>query len=186
MEKDVLISIRGLQYLMDEESGEQEPVEVMTTGSYYKKNGHHFLIYDEATEGFDMMTHNMIKFTENALEVRKRGLIDVHMIFEEDKKNISFYHTPYGMINMGVAATKVRMKETPDQIFYYTVLFPKLKFEKIKVGVKNANQLVSNEELEQRGQVTVSFEGLLTWASLYNGRLSVKAEAANIRKAGTK
>ena len=88
----------------------------MTTGSYYKKNGHHFLIYDEATEGFDMMTHNMIKFTENALEVRKRGLIDVHMIFEEDKKNISFYHTPYGMINMGVAATKVRMKETPDQI----------------------------------------------------------------------
>ena len=62
MEKDVLISIRGLQYLMDEESGEQEPVEVMTTGSYYKKNGHHFLIYDEATEGFDMMTHNMIKF----------------------------------------------------------------------------------------------------------------------------
>ena len=30
MEKDVLISIRGLQYLMDEESGEQEPVEVMT------------------------------------------------------------------------------------------------------------------------------------------------------------
>ena len=101
MEKDVLISIRGLQYLMDEESGEQEPVEVMTTGSYYKKNGHHFLIYDEATEGFDMMTHNMIKFTENALEVRK---------------NISFYHTPYGMINMGVAATKVRIKETPDQI----------------------------------------------------------------------
>lgn len=116
MEKDVLISIRGLQYLMDEESGEQEPVEVMTTGLYYKKNGHHFLIYDEATEGFDMMTHNMIKFTENALEVRKRGLIDVHMIFEEDKKNISFYHTPYGIINMGVAATKVRMKETPDQI----------------------------------------------------------------------
>ncbi len=116
MEKDVLISIRGLQYLMDEESGEQEPVEIMTAGSYYKKNGHHFLIYDEATEGFDMMTHNMIKFKENVLEVRKRGLIDVHMIFEEDKKNISFYHTPYGMINMGVAATKVRMKETPDQI----------------------------------------------------------------------
>ena len=48
MEKDVLISIRGLQYLMDEESGEQEPVEVMTTGSYYKKNGHHFLICDAA------------------------------------------------------------------------------------------------------------------------------------------
>lgn len=70
--------------------------------------------------------------------------------------------------------------------FYYTVLLPKLKFEKVKVGVRNAQQLVSNEELEQKGQVAVSFEGLHTWASLYNGRLSVKAEALNIKKAGTK
>ena len=70
--------------------------------------------------------------------------------------------------------------------FYYTVLFPKLKFEKVKVAVKATNQLVSNEELEQKGQIPVSFEGLHTWVSLYNGRLSVKAEADNIRKAGMK
>ena len=84
MEKDVLISIRGLQYLMDEESGEQEPVEVMTTGSYYKKNGHHFLIYDEATEGFDMMTHNMIKFTENACIPSKSIFIPVCLIYSRN------------------------------------------------------------------------------------------------------
>lgn len=70
--------------------------------------------------------------------------------------------------------------------FYYTILLPKLKFEKVKVGVRNTQQLVSNEELEQKGQVTVLFEGLHTWASLYNGRLSVKAEAVGIRKAETK
>lgn len=70
--------------------------------------------------------------------------------------------------------------------FYYTVLLPMLKFEKVKVGVRANTQLVSNEELEQKGQVPVSFEGLHTWASLYNGRLSVKAEADNIRKAGMK
>lgn len=70
--------------------------------------------------------------------------------------------------------------------FYYTVLFPKLKFEKIKIGVRNANQLVSNDELEQKGQVAVTFDGLHTSASLYNGRLSVKAEATNIKKAGMK
>ncbi len=70
--------------------------------------------------------------------------------------------------------------------FYYTVLLPKLKFEKVKVGVKATNQLFSNEELEQKGQISVSFEGLHTWASLYNGRLSVKAEADTIRKAGMK
>ncbi len=70
--------------------------------------------------------------------------------------------------------------------FYYTVLFPKLKFEKVKVGVKMSSPLISNEELEQKGQVPVVFEGLHTWASLYNGRLSVKAEANTIKIAGIK
>ncbi|MCI5649520.1 MAG: DUF1934 domain-containing protein [Fusicatenibacter sp.] len=115
MEKDVIISIRGLQYLTDE-SGEQEPVEVVTAGMYYKKNGHHYLVYEEATEGFDVATHNVIKFTDKVVEVRKHGLIDVHMVFEEDKKNISFYHTPFGMMNMGIAATKVKVTEKQDQI----------------------------------------------------------------------
>ena len=46
--------------------------------------------------------------------------------------------------------------------------------------------IVTNEELEQKGQIPVSFDGLHTWASLYNGRLSVKAEASNIRKVGMK
>ena len=46
--------------------------------------------------------------------------------------------------------------------------------------------LISNEELEQKGQVPVMFEGLHTWTSLYNGRLSVKAEANNIKIAGMK
>lgn len=70
--------------------------------------------------------------------------------------------------------------------FYYTVLFPKLKFEKIKVAVKAAHPIVSNEELEQKGQIPVMFEGLHTWASLYDRRLSAKAEAANIKKVEVK
>jgi hypothetical protein len=66
--------------------------------------------------------------------------------------------------------------------FYYTVLLPKLKFEKVKIGVKAVQPIVSNEELDQKGQVPVIFEGLRTWASLYNGRLSVKAEAYTVKK----
>ena len=61
-----------------------------------------------------------------------------------------------------------------------------LKFEKVKVGIKANTAIVTNEELEQKGQIPVSFDGLHTWASLYNGRLSVKAEASNIRKVGMK
>ena len=37
MTKDVLLSIRGLQFVSQEEE-EVEPVEVITAGDYYKKN----------------------------------------------------------------------------------------------------------------------------------------------------
>lgn len=47
--------------------------------------------------------------------------------------------------------------------FYYTVLLPKLKFEKVKVGIKANTAIVTNEELEQKGQIPVSFDGLHTW-----------------------
>lgn len=70
--------------------------------------------------------------------------------------------------------------------FYYTVLLPKLKFEKLKVGVKGTHPIVTNEELEQQGQVPIKFEELQTWASLYNNRLSAKAEAAAVKKVGVK
>ena len=47
MTKDVLISISGLQFAGGENS---EPVEVITSGSYYKKNGRHYILYDEVAE----------------------------------------------------------------------------------------------------------------------------------------
>lgn len=67
---------------------------------------------------------------------------------------------------------------------YYTVLLPKLRFEKMKVGVKGAMPIVTNEELEESGQIPVIFDGLKTSASVYNGRLSVKAEATKASKVG--
>ena len=39
MTKDVLINISGLQMELDD----GEPVEMMTTGDYYLKNGKHFI-----------------------------------------------------------------------------------------------------------------------------------------------
>lgn len=117
MTKDVIISLSGLQYALGE--AEPVPVEVLVAGQYYKKNGQHYAVYDEVTEGFegpDAVTHNVIKFSEGKLEVRKRGLVNVQMIFEEGKKNLSFYRTPFGMIHMGIAATKVLMAEGEREI----------------------------------------------------------------------
>ena len=50
MKKDVLIDIKGI-YRQD---GEQDQVELVTTGSYYKRNGDYYIAYDESEmTGFD-------------------------------------------------------------------------------------------------------------------------------------
>ena len=43
MTKDVLVKISGLQFAEDQDNG---PVEIITTGNYYKKNGKHYILPD--------------------------------------------------------------------------------------------------------------------------------------------
>jgi uncharacterized beta-barrel protein YwiB (DUF1934 family) len=112
MTKEVLIHMKGLQIMNDPGSGENEPLELITPGEYYYRNNTHYLLYDEVMEGYAKPIHNMIKIRPDMMEVRKKGVIDVQMIFERDKKNIAFYRTPYGTMEMEIAATKVMMQET--------------------------------------------------------------------------
>lgn len=115
MTKQVLISIRGKQLLTDALEME-EPVEIITTGEYYHRNGHHFVKYEEMMEGFKETTQNLIKIKADVLEVRKKGAANVHMIFEENKKNFTYYQTPFGALPMGISATRVAVAETDENI----------------------------------------------------------------------
>ena len=45
------------------------------------------------------------------MEVRKKGVVNVHMVFEQGKKNMTYYTTPYGTIEMGIAATNLNLEE---------------------------------------------------------------------------
>lgn len=112
MTKEVLIHMKGLQNMTDLQNQEEEPLELITTGEYYFRNKTHYLLYDEVMEGFTEPTHNMIKIRPGLMEVRKHGLVNVHMIFEKDKKNVAFYKTPLGTLEMDITATRVMMAET--------------------------------------------------------------------------
>lgn len=114
MEKEVLLALKGLQFTMDEEGA--QALETITPAEYYKKNDSHYVIYDEVTEGFEDSTKNIIKFTDSHMEVTKRGLVNVHMIFEEKKKNMTSYITPFGNIMIGIDTDKVDIKEDQDRI----------------------------------------------------------------------
>ncbi|HIS26661.1 MAG TPA: DUF1934 domain-containing protein [Candidatus Pullilachnospira intestinigallinarum] len=110
MTKEVLIHIRGLH--TPDGGSEEEPLELITTGEYYFRNNTHYLLYDEMMEGFTEPSHNMIKIRPGLMEVRKKGVVNVQMIFEKDKKNLAIYKTPFGRLEMEIAATRIIMGES--------------------------------------------------------------------------
>ncbi|MDC7291632.1 DUF1934 domain-containing protein [Blautia schinkii] len=114
MEKEVLIHVRGLQ--VTDENGQQEPIEIVVPGEYYFRNGSHYLRYEEIMEDFPQPTVNYIKMSPKGMEVRKKGLINVHMVFEQGKKTMTYYTTPYGTLQMGIAATNLELNESDDGI----------------------------------------------------------------------
>ena len=113
MTKEVLVKISGLQFAGEEDS---DAVEIITSGNYYKKNGKHYIIYDEVSEGSEEVTKNVIKICDSAMEVTRKGPASVHMMFEKDKKNVSYYYTPFGSLLVGIDAKNVSVKETEQEI----------------------------------------------------------------------
>ena len=114
MKKDVLIHINGVQFA---DTGEvPEPVEVIAPGKYYFKNGNHYLAFEEPGEMGEETVKNLMKFREQYLEVSKSGFVKTQMVFEKDKKTKSYYITPFGTVNVGIATTSVNLKEEPDEI----------------------------------------------------------------------
>ena len=114
MNKDVLIHVRGLQLM--ETDDEQEPIEIVVPGQYYFRNGSHYLRYEEMLDDSAQTTVNYIKMSSEGIEIRKQGQVTVHMVFEQGKKNKTFYNTPYGTLQMGIAATGLELKESEDDI----------------------------------------------------------------------
>jgi len=113
MTKDVLISISGLQF---GESNEADKVEIITPGTYYKKNNYHYVMYEEVVEGETLATKNLIKFNDEVVSLTKRGYSSVDMHFEKNRRNMTNYITPYGSLLVGIDAENIKISETEDLI----------------------------------------------------------------------
>lgn len=132
MTKDVILSIHGVQF----ENSPGESVEIITIGEYYFKDDLHNIIYDEISEDLTDVVNCTIKFDQNKVEIIKKGTTNVHMIFEEKKKNVTYYNTPYGDLLVGLSATKIKIDDQEDSI-------------EVKIGysLEINNQHISNCEI---------------------------------------
>lgn len=113
MTKEVLLSITGMQFDMTEE---ESNIQTITAAEYYNKNNSRYVIYEEADEESGQKTRGRIKFKEDLLEVDKSGYVNVHMLFEENKKSLTNYATPFGNILIGIDTKKITLTEESDKI----------------------------------------------------------------------
>ena len=118
MTKDVLVSVAGLQTAVNEmENYDEEPIEVISPGTYYFKDGKHFIFFEEVAEGIPGVTKTQIRLSGNdTLEVRKKGIANVNMVFEKNKNNRCFYQTPFGQINLGIFTKGIWVEESEHNI----------------------------------------------------------------------
>ena len=118
MTKDVFIRIVGLQTPVgDTEVGDNEPIEVVHTGTYYFKNSKHYLFYEEAAEGFKGVTKAQIRWEKDGIfEVIKKGISNSHMIFEKNQRHTCDYQTPLGSLNLGILTKRMSSKEGEDML----------------------------------------------------------------------
>lgn len=114
MTQEVLLTLQGQQtYQGGEDAGQ---IETVANGDYYKKNEKRYVIYEEVAEGFSQPIKNRLKLAEDMVELSRSGPINVRMIFQENKKNLTSYSTPFGQILMGIDTKKIQIQEQENHI----------------------------------------------------------------------
>lgn len=122
MTKDVLVSISGnhidrMDGAVQMEKDGDEAIEVVTPAQYYLRNGKHYIIYDEVVEGMAGTIHNKIKITgTDMIEIVRSGLSSSHMVFEKNKKSLTYYHTPFGQMLVGVNTKEMQIQIAENRI----------------------------------------------------------------------
>ena len=111
MKQEVLVSICGTQTADGEST---EPVEVVSSGVRYEKNGKTYVIYDEVVSDdiaaeTEEIVKNTIRIDGNQLNIIKHGKGGTHLVFEEGQSNQTYYHTPYGSMAVTLHTSKLNI-----------------------------------------------------------------------------
>ena len=148
MTKEILVSITG-SHLME---GDTDEVSVITAGTYYLKNGKHYIIYDEQLEENGGSVRNTIKVGPDSVEMIKGGDARTHMVFERNRTNITCYATPYGQMMIGVTTNRIEVAELPDELRVYMDYSMEVNYEKTSdchVEIKASSKAAAKLRLQE-------------------------------------
>ena len=111
MEKEVVISIKGMQQY---EGALPDAVELVTAGRLARDGTGYTLSYQESElTGLDG-TLTTIQVDGEQVTLMRVGEFNSQLVFQEGRRHLSMYNTPYGAMSIGVN-TRHLLAELTDQ-----------------------------------------------------------------------
>ena len=104
MEKDVIISIRGTQ---DYSGTDPDTMELVTEGKLAVQDGALCLSYEESELTGMEGTTTVFQVEPEKVTLLRLGSVQSEMVFEEGRRHMSLYSTPYGNMEIGVRARRL-------------------------------------------------------------------------------
>lgn len=106
MDKSVIISIKGKQSYEDVED---ETIELVTEGLLNKEGeGEYTLSYQESELTGLEGTLTTFQVEQGRITLMRIGEVNSQMVFEEGRRHLSMYDTPYGALAIGVNTRRMR------------------------------------------------------------------------------
>lgn len=111
MIKEVLITVKSTQ-----DNDEKNSIEVISVGKFFNIEGLYRVVYEE-TEISGMKgttTHFKIYPEEKKMILSRRGSTEAKMEFENRKKHVCLYETPYGVLEIAIKTNDLKIDINDD------------------------------------------------------------------------
>lgn len=97
MKQKAIISVSSKQSI-----DEEEIIEVVTPGNFYKKENYYYAVYEETELSGMRGTTTTLKIGKDKFSLIRMGSTSAKMDFDKKTKNVSMYNTPYGTLELKI------------------------------------------------------------------------------------
>lgn len=109
MNKKAIISVSSKQ-----PSGEEDAIEVVTPGEFYKEGNFYYAIYNETELSGMEGTETTLKISEDVMYLKREGTTNTEMEFRPNTENVILYNTPYGTLELKTKTKGLQVEMKDD------------------------------------------------------------------------
>ncbi|CDF57244.1 DUF1934 domain-containing protein [Thermobrachium celere] len=106
MENKRLISVKTKQLI----DGQEETIELISEGIYYKDNDVYIAEYDESEISGMEGTRTTLVIGRDSLNIIRRGTTTSDLRFKKGESHTAFYTTPYGALEITISTNQVNIE----------------------------------------------------------------------------